>query len=255
MVNETASLRSLFAQALPELYAFAYQVCGDREDARRFVVDLAERLKAQEIEPAALREHDSLRELLIGMLARSMEESLGRKADQSFQILDNILRSDITRPIDFDAEGIDGDPDRIPILLWELKRTCLTAVLGCLPPSVRLSFILTDLLGYSPGDAAGLLNIRESAYRVRLTRARKRVEDYLTPRCQHVDRNNPCNCEGRLGIALDAKFVVAPPHTLDITEREFDSDPDFRDMAMLYRRLPRVVMTDEERAELLAVLD
>ncbi len=254
MANDTASLRSLFAQELPELYSFAYQVCGDRENARRFVADLADRLRAQEIDPAALREHDSLRDVLVGMLARSLEESLGRKADQSFQILDNILRSDITRPIDFDAEGIDGDPDRIPILLWELKRTCLTAVLGCLPPSVRLSFILTDLLGYSPAAAAELLNIRESAYRVRLTRARKRVEDYLTPRCQHVDRRNPCTCEGRLGIALDARFVVAPPHTLDIPERGYDSDPDFRDMAMLYRKVPQVVMTDEERDEVLALL-
>ena len=39
------ALRDGFSERLPELYGFAYQVCGDREDARRYVADLAERYK------------------------------------------------------------------------------------------------------------------------------------------------------------------------------------------------------------------
>ena len=39
------------------------------------------------------------------------------------------------------------------------------------------------------------------------------MEDYLAPRCYHVDPQNPCTCTGRLVIAIDAAFVKPPPHT------------------------------------------
>src|SRR5690606_12868975 len=115
-----------------------------------------------------------------------------------------------------DQSPIDGDLSRVPVLLWELKRTCLASVLGCLPPGVRVSFIVTDMLGYSPAEAADLLDIRESAFRVRLTRARRRLDDYLAPRCGHIDRHNACYCEGRLTLALGTDFVHLPPHTADV---------------------------------------
>jgi len=116
---------------------------------------------------------------------------------------------------------------------------------------VRVSFVLTDLLGYGPVEAADLLGIKESAYRVRLTRARKRVEDYLTPRCTHVDGQNPCTCTGRLLIAIEANFVKAPPHRQDIPHEPHDADGPRRDMGSLYRSLPVVQLLDADLAALI----
>ena len=45
--------------------------------------------------------------------------------------------------------------------------------------------------------AAALLEIQESAFRVRLSRALRRVEEFLVPRCEHVTRENPCSCASR----------------------------------------------------------
>lgn len=249
MATRPTSLRQLFTAELPRLYAFAYDMCGDREDARRFLGELIEQTNPHADE---ILEAPAPADALLGWFARALEKELGRRAEQTFMILDNVLRSDITRLPDLDAHGLAGDPLRvIHILLWELKRTCLTRVMGCLPPSVRVSFILTDILGYGPAEAAELLDIKESAYRVRLTRARKRIEDYLTPRCYHVDRQNPCVCEGRLGIALDARFVETPPHELDTPAEPYDTEPARRDMASLYRGLPRTLLTDKQIDELL----
>jgi RNA polymerase sigma-70 factor (ECF subfamily) len=97
-----------------------------------------------------------------------------------------------------------------------------------------------------------LLDIKESAYRVRLTRARKRIEDYLTPRCYHVDRQNPCTCSGRLMIAIDNGFIGAPPHTIDIPHEPHDADGPRRDMGGLYRSLPEVALTESDLRRLLA---
>jgi DNA-directed RNA polymerase specialized sigma24 family protein len=246
-----SSLRRVVEAELPRLHAVAYHMSGSRTDAyerlREMLSDAATDGGASVL--AAARPGDAL----LARLAHHLEEVLGRKAEKSFQILDDILRDDITQPIDLNVKGIDGDPNRVHPLLWELKRTCLTAVLGCLPPGVRISFLLTDLLGYSPSASAELLGINESAYRVRLTRARKRLENYLAPRCQHMDRQNPCNCEGRLGVALEKGFLAFPPHTADIPHAPHVNEVEHREMGALYRSLPTVTVTDAQLAELLAL--
>lgn len=244
MSSRPETVRALLTQELPNLYAFAYQMCGARRDATRFVEELAQQV-------AKLDEHKLLHDgdpgrTLLGMMARTMEENLGRRSEHSFESLDNILRSDITRPIDLTNVGMANDATKVHLMLWELKRTCLTSVLGCLPPGVRLSFVLTDLVGLSPTEAAEMLGIKESAYRVRLTRARKRIEDYLAPRCYHVDRENPCTCTGRLMIAVDAGFVKPPTSAEDIPHEPHNNGGPQRDVGSLYRGLPDVKLSPAE---------
>ena len=244
MSSTPQTVRELLNNELPKLYAFAYQMCGARKDAARFLEDLVQQVSRLD-ENKLLNDGDP-GQTLLGMMARTMEENLGRRSEHSFESLDTILRSDITRPIDLSNIGMGDDPRKVHLMLWELKRTCLTSVLGCLPPGVRLSFVLTDLVGLSPGDAAEMLGIKESAYRVRLTRARKRIEDYLAPRCYHVDRSNPCTCTGRLMIALDANFVKPPTSSDDIPHEPHDAGGPQRDVGSLYRSLPEVKLPQAE---------
>jgi DNA-directed RNA polymerase specialized sigma24 family protein len=249
MADATSSIQQLLRQELPRLYAFAYHMCCSRDEALASVKQLVADVRAQG--EAKFLGADKPSDALLGLMARSLEESLGRKSEYTFEGLDEILRSDITRPIDLTGGPLGGDPVKLHTMLWELKRTCLTATLSCLPPGVRVSFVLTDLLGYGPVEAADLLGIKESAYRVRLTRARKRVEDYLTPRCTHVDGQNPCTCNGRLLIAIEANFVKAPPHRQDIPHEPHDADGPRRDMGSLYRSLPVVQLLDADLAALI----
>ncbi len=244
-------LRALFASELQQLYAFAYLMLCSRSEARRAVDASARRLLAEPAHAAELLAEPNPNGALLGVIARDLDARLGRKAGRTFKVLDDILRSELTRPVDPSY----SDPDKLHALLWELKRTCLTSVLSCLPPGVRMAFILTDLMNFQPGPAAGLLKIKESAYRVRLTRARKRIEDYLTPRCQHVDVGNPCNCEGRLAISLDKRFLRPPPHTKDIPEEPFDARSPHGTVMPLYRTLPAVQLSNSRSQELLALFD
>jgi|GEM_PF-682632 len=248
MQGPSPTLRQVFAAELPRLYTVAFHMGGTRAEAFERLSELVALPQAFAVTQAP-RPGDAL----LGVLARYIEDLLGRKSERSLQILDDILRDDITHPIDINTRGIDGDFGRVHPLLWELKRTCLTSVLACLPPGLRISFILTDLLGYSPTGSAELLGINESAFRVRLTRARKRLDNYLAPLCQFVDKANPCNCEGRLGVALAKDFISFPPHTDDIPHAPHDSGPEFHEMGPLYRALPTVTITKEQRSQLLAI--
>lgn len=240
------NLATILDTELPRLYAFAYLMCASRDEAFNLLLAIVRALAQDAAASSAVLCASSPKSALLGEVARRLEQSLGRNADTNFRILDNLLCTEESQPI--------GEIPLVSALLWELKRTCLASVLGCLPPGVRVAFLLTDVLGFAPGAAAELLNIKESALRVRITRARRRLEDFLGPRCGHMHRNNPCYCEGRLAHACQAGFVRLPPHTEDTPARAYNDGPPAREIAGLYGALPPVVLTDLQRAAILAAV-
>jgi RNA polymerase sigma-70 factor (ECF subfamily) len=132
-----------------------------------------------------------------------LEGMLPKSPEVSFDILDDTLRSEATRT---DAVRSLNDPQR-DFLLWELKQGCMTSVINCLSPGERAAFTLATILQETDEEAAKILGITLSAYKVRLSRARKKVADYLAPRCEHVEPMNPCRCPARVGIALKKGFI------------------------------------------------
>lgn len=245
------SFHDTLVALLPDLYRFSFYVSARRDEALEHLQGMTEALIA---DAGNLQSAERIRHAVFGSAAQWLEKNLGRRANLSFSDLDAVLRSDITRPIDTAMLVRDGIEPDTHVLLWQLKRTCLTSALCCLPPAVRISFVLTDILGFAPEEAAAMLKIKDSAYRVRLARGRKKIEDYLTPRCHHVDRHNPCDCPGRLMIAVDAGFVGHPEHTLDIPHEPHDGQPPRRDVASLYRALPHVVLPPALAAEIEATV-
>jgi len=67
--------------------------------------------------------------------------------------------------------------------------------------------VVCHILKLTDDAAAKSLGITESAYKVRLSRARKKIGDYLAPRCEHVNPMNPCRCPARVGTALHKGFI------------------------------------------------
>ncbi len=171
----------------------------------------------------------------------------------SFALLDEMLRSEATRT---GEAASPTDSARRERLLWELKQGCLTAVLGCLPPGERVAFVLSSVMALSDEDAARALGITPGALKVRLSRARKKVGDYLAPRCEHVDPRNPCRCPSRLGVALRNGFI-APPARAEVSLRAlptFDEQQHLHDAVAIYRTLPEPEPTEALRARIAAAV-
>lgn len=206
-----------------ELFTFAfYMSCGDR------------RVAADEIE-ALLREHPPAP---LAALARRMSEH-GRKAETSWDDFETSLGVEVSVPIDVPAE-------RLQRLTARMEQRCLVGGLGCLPVAIRSAFLLAVVFDLGPAEAANILGITIETIRVRLTRAKRRLEAFYGPRCQHLDSDNPCTCVGRLSIALGRG---------DITEDdEAEPRPDWprgsRTLPLLYQRLPPPRLTAEEEAAL-----
>lgn len=186
---------------------------------------------------------------LLKIAAHVIEQTVSSVPEVDFDMLDDTLRSEATRTNEVASLT---SPQR-EFLLWELKQGCMTSVINCLSPGERVAFVLSSVLGKSDSDAANALQIKESAFKVRLSRARKKIGDYLAPRCEHVDPRNPCHCPSRIGVALRKGFI-APPLNAEVTLRKnlrpFDGEIHSHDTVNIFRTLPDVDVPDGLEARL-----
>ncbi|HEU0036509.1 MAG TPA: RNA polymerase sigma factor [Kofleriaceae bacterium] len=238
---EPDRLRELVEPHWRRIYNFVFRLTLDRERAERYVQDVFTIAvdQAAQIPPTT----PEVEVWLIGIANKLLEQRLPRQPEVNFDILDETLRSEATRT---DVVRSLSDPQR-DFLLWELKQGCMTSVINCLPPGERAAFVVCHVLKLSDDAAAKSLGITESAYKVRLSRARKKVGDYLAPRCEHVNPMNPCRCPARVGTALHKGFI-RPMGEVSLRKAEVpygrygtglgNEDAPLRDIATIYGNLP-----------------
>jgi RNA polymerase sigma-70 factor (ECF subfamily) len=243
-----------------KLFNFIFRLTLDPERAQRYLHDVfgvaAEQVDAM---PAAEAEREVW---LLGVANKVLEQRLPRQPEVNFDILDETLRSEATRT---DVVRSLSDPQR-DFLLWELKQGCMTSVINCLPPGERAAFVVCHVLKLPDEAAARSLAITESAYKVRLSRARKKVGDYLAPRCEHVNPMNPCRCPARVGTALAKGFIRSiGPSVGEVSLRKQDpygrygtgagnEDAPMRDIAAIYGSLPDPTAPDDLGAQIIEQL-
>ncbi len=242
-VGTDAVFTDVVARHAERIFNFAFRMTMSRDDAmtvtretfqRAYVA--SERAKAADMEPWLLR------------IAHHVLESLHAEEEEAprfdWDQLDDVLRSEATRT---DVVHSQQSPQR-EYMLWELKQGCMTAVVNCLSAGERVAFVLAAIIGLPEETAARTLGIKTSAFKVRLSRARQKVQDYLAPRCEHVNPRNPCHCPSRLGVAI-AKGFIAPPSSAVVRLRKageaFAAQGATRDVGLLFKNLPDPDMPDD----------
>jgi len=219
---------------LPNIYHFCARMTLSAEEAVEACYETFERA----LNGNAPATHEEQELWLLKIADHVAQKRLPPEPEVDFDLLDDTLRSEATR-----TNGVSSltMPER-EYLLWELKQGCMTAVINCLSPGERAAFVVSSVLQKSDDDAAKALGIKVSAFKVRLSRARKKIGDYLAPRCEHVDPRNPCHCPSRIGIAL-AKGFIAPPSGevhLRTKARPFDQEIKSRDAVKIFNTLPEL---------------
>jgi RNA polymerase sigma-70 factor (ECF subfamily) len=239
------------------LYNFVFRLTLDRARAERYLTDIFALAATKVDELPADPEEGQI--WLLTLANQLLEERLPRQPEVNFDILDDTLRNEATRT---DVVRSLSDPQR-DFLLWELKQGCMTSVINCLPPGERAAFVVCHILKLADDPAAKSLGITESAYKVRLSRARKKIGDYLAPRCEHVNPMNPCRCPARVGTALAKGFIgrssgeVTLRKAAEIPYGRYGTGKDqedapMRDIAAIYGNLPDPDPPADLAAKLLA---
>ena len=92
-------------------------------------------------------------------------------------------------------------------LLAELRVGCTLALLQCVKPAMRITYILGEILELEQLEAASILELSAETYRQRLSRARRTVIAFMTKNCGLVNTNNQCRCHKRVATAQKLKRV------------------------------------------------
>lgn len=100
-----------------------------------------------------------------------------------------------------DAKGLPHD---LSLLAKELMVKCTLAMLLCLGRRARMAFILGDILAVDGKTGAEVMGTSEAAFRKTLSRARRRLFNFLNDRCGLVNPGKPCSCDRATlsGLAL-----------------------------------------------------
>ena len=111
------------------------------------------------------------------------------------------------------------------ILAEELKLSCTNVMLQCLDTESRCIFILGTMFQVDSRIAGDILGITPEAYRQRLSRARRKMADFLKEYCGEYGKGMCC-CEKRVNYAiknhrihpscLDFYHAVPKQVTLDV---------------------------------------
>jgi len=252
-----AAFRQVIDTHWGRVYNFAFRMTLDGRRGANVVEETYLRAYVgQDTMPEAAR----VESWLLRIANHVLEQVLPRTPEVSFDMLDDTLRSEATRT---DAVRSLTDPQR-DFLLWELKQGCMTSVINCLSPGERSAFTLANILATDDEEASKILGITLSAYKVRLSRARKKVADYLAPRCEHIDPGNPCRCPARVGIALRKGFIKSSgEHNIRQPVVPFGrygtgpktEDEPLRDVAAVYKDLPQPDAPTDLRARLVNLLE
>lgn len=104
-------------------------------------------------------------------------------------------------------------PER-DVLLEEVRFDCMQAVLTCLEREVRIAVILGDSYDVTSKEGAFILGITPEAFRTRLSRGRKRVQEFMEKHCGLVNKNNACRCHRHAAKNLEQGQAIAGKKTI-----------------------------------------
>lgn len=162
------AFESLVRQTYADTYTLAYRLVGNEEDARDVVQE------------TYLRAHKGIKKFrgdaqittwLHRITANCASTYLGRKVRHRHE------------PLAEESDIADEHPQRDPVFRADLSalRSQLTDALMQLPPKLRAVVVLRDIYDLPHELIAEQLDISESAAKVRLHRARKRLRERLYP--------------------------------------------------------------------------
>ena len=140
---------------------------------------------------------------------RDYKKHLFAQSPLSFEFYGEDIRSGRAA----DAPDLTGGVDS-SLLAQELKLSCTNVMLQCLDPESRCAFILGTMFRLDSRAAGDILDLTPEAYRQRLSRARRRMADFLSDYCGEYG-NGTCRCADRVNYAIQNRRIA--PDRLEFT--------------------------------------
>lgn len=97
------------------------------------------------------------------------------------------------------------------LLEEEVKVSCTHGMLLCLSQNGRMAYILGEILEFKSHEGAAIMDISPANFRQLLSRARKRLRQFLSAKCGLVNPQNPCRCRKKVDFLIN-QGGISPPN-------------------------------------------
>ncbi|MFN7572379.1 MAG: RNA polymerase sigma factor [Betaproteobacteria bacterium] len=202
LAGDVRALEALLDALKDPLFRLALRMLGnfaDAEDATQEVLVKITTALASFERRSALRTWafriatNHVNDLAVARRARQTEsfEALAEKLDAGNDLADRLP-----------ALADRADPV-LELEAREMGQRCTQGMLLCLDVDSRCAFVLGEVFDFDTRTAAQILGIAEPAYRQRLSRARRALEEFMAGHCGLIDPAARCNCR-RLSVAARA---------------------------------------------------
>jgi RNA polymerase sigma factor (sigma-70 family) len=118
----------------------------------------------------------------------------------------------------------------------EVKFRCTSAMLICLDREQRLIYLLGESFGIDHNMGAEIFGISKENFRVKLSRARKELHNYMEFRCGLINKSNPCRCTKKaksalkMGVLNENSLILKPSYTKMIGDFVTKNQDNMRDV-------------------------
>lgn len=89
----------------------------------------------------------------------------------------------------------------------EMNLACMSGMLLCFTREQRLVYILGELFNADHNIGSEILGISKQNFRVRLSRARKDLFNFMSNKCGLVKKSNPCRCYKKVTTLINNKRI------------------------------------------------
>lgn len=89
----------------------------------------------------------------------------------------------------------------------EMNLACMSGMLLCLTRDQRMVYILGELFNADHTVGSEILGISKQNFRVRLSRARKDLFQFMNHKCGLVNKANPCRCYKKVTVVMESKRI------------------------------------------------
>ncbi len=201
--GKKSALNSLIQRHQPFVYNIAWKMVGDPMQAE----DLAqEALVKIVVNLSTFKEESSFRTWAYRIVRNHFlndKQKAKRAFAANFEDLGNMLDASESIELTMEEQLIKADEIR------EVRLQCLSGMILCLNKEQRMIYIIGEILGADHIVGSEIMEISPANYRMKLSKARKDLHNFMQNKCGLVDKANPCRCHKKVTVALENGMVDA----------------------------------------------
>ncbi len=201
--GDKAALEALIGRHQEWIYNIALRMVGNPDDAADVTQEILVKLMTR---LSSFEKRSSFRTWVYRIVVNhvlTMRRRVWERLFYSFERHGALIES----LQDAGAGYAPPDPAEEKLLRDETRTGCLTAMLLCLDRSERIALILGTLFGVSSTLGGDLMEITPENYRQIVSRARKRLANFMNEKCGLMNEANTCRCAKTIPAAAKAGLV------------------------------------------------